>query len=58
MSTGVSYGGRHEGIRSLWLLLGVTGDGVCIEEDLKDERFWLCFPCVVNDIVSELNLDK
>lgn len=24
-----------------------------IEKDIKDERLWLCFPCVVNNIVSE-----
>ena len=48
-STGVRHGSRHENVRGLWLLLGVTGDGVRIEENLKDKRFWLCFPCEVND---------
>ena len=48
MSPGVRYGSGHEGVRSLWLLLGVAGDGVGIEEELEDERFRLCFPCVVD----------
>jgi hypothetical protein len=34
-------------------LLGIATDGVGIEKDIKDERLWLCFPCVVNNIVSE-----
>jgi hypothetical protein len=28
---------------------------VGIEKDVKGEHFWLCFPCVVNNIVSELD---
>jgi hypothetical protein len=55
ISTGICYGSRDEDIRSLWFLLGVAGDGMCIEEDLKDERLWLCFPCVDNNTVSELD---
>jgi hypothetical protein len=36
-------------------LLGIAADGVGIEKDIKDERFWLRFPCVVNNTVSELD---
>lgn len=54
MSTGVRYGSGHEDVGGLWLLLGVAADGVGIEEELKDESFWLCFSCMVNRVVSEL----
>lgn len=52
-STGVRQGSRHERIRGLWLLLRIAADGVGVEKDIEDERFWFCFPCVVNNIVSE-----
>lgn len=53
MATGVRYGGGYEDVGSLWLLLGVAADGVGIEEDLEDEGFRLCFPCMVNRVVGK-----
>ena len=54
-SSGIRQGSRHERIRGLWLLLGIAADGVGVEKDIEDERFWFCFPCVVNNTVSGLD---
>lgn len=53
-SASVRYGSGHERIRGLWLLLRIAADGVGIEEYIKDECVWFCFPCIGDNTVSEL----
>jgi hypothetical protein len=55
IATGVCYGSGNKDIRGLLLLLEVAGDGVRIEEDIKDERLWLCHPSVVMILSASSN---
>jgi hypothetical protein len=43
-ATSISQGSGDEGICGLLLLLGVSGDGVSIEVNVKDKSLWLCHP--------------
>jgi hypothetical protein len=43
----------HEGICGLLLLLGVAGDGVSIEVNVKDKSFWLCHPSALSVYLHE-----
>ena len=52
IAAGICYGGRNENICGLLLLFRVAGDGMRVEEDVKNEYLWLCHPFAANDVVS------